>query len=191
MPSSHESEPRRQDAPPRGDDAAQPPSAPAPTPSGDETVERLRGEVAQLDDRWRRALADLDNYRKRSAAEVERRSGEARERLLSDWLEVVDSVERALRMRPGDSPEGEGLRPILQQMETLLQRHGLRRVGAVGEPFDPERHDAVGVRETDELPDRTIADVARSGWALGDRVLRPAQVLVARHRAGVGKAGAE
>lgn len=189
MPSSHESEQQRQGAPPRGDDPA--PQPPAPTPPGDEAVERLRGEVAQLDDRWRRALADLDNYRKRSAAEVERRSGEARERLLTDWLEVVDSVERALRMRPGDDTEDEGLRPVLQQMEALLQRHGLRRVGAVGEPFDPERHDAIGVRETDELPDRAIADVARSGWALGDRVLRPAQVLVARHPAGVGQSGAE
>ncbi|MDW5593129.1 nucleotide exchange factor GrpE [Conexibacter stalactiti] len=189
MPSSHESEQQGQGASPRGDDPA--PQPPEPTPPGDEAVERLRGEVAQLDDRWRRALADLDNYRKRSAAEVERRSGEARERLLTDWLEVVDSVERALRMRPGDSTEDEGLRPVLQQIETLLQRHGLRRVGAVGEPFDPERHDAIGVRETDELPDRAIAEVARSGWALGDRVLRPAQVLVARHPAGVGQSGAE
>ncbi len=160
-------------------------------PPGEEEFERLRGEVVQLEDRWRRALADLDNYRKRTAAEVERRSGETRERLLTDWLEVVDSVERALRMRPGDSPADDGLRPLLQQMETLLQRYGLSRVGTVGEPFDPERHDAIGVRETDELPDRAIADVARSGWALGDRVLRPAQVLVARHPAGVGQAGAE
>lgn len=189
MPSSHESERQRQGAPPPGDDPAPQPSA--PPPPGDDAVERLRGEVAQLDDRWRRALADLDNYRKRTAAEVERRSDEARERLLTDWLEVVDSVERALRMRPGGSSDDEGLRPVLQQMEALLQRHGLRRVGAVGEPFDPERHDAIGVRETDELPDRAVADVARSGWALGDRVLRPAQVLVARHPTGVGQSGAE
>lgn len=189
MPSSHESE--QQGPSPRGDAPPEPPvpAPPEPTPPGE--LERLRGEVTQLDDRWRRALADLDNYRKRTAAEVERRSGEARERLLTDWLEVVDSVERALRMRPGDSTEGEGLRPVLHQMETLLQRHGLRRVGAVGEPFDPERHDAIGVRDTDELPDRAIADVARSGWALGDRVLRPAQVLVARHPAGIGQSGAE
>lgn len=189
MPSSHESE-QQQGPPPRGDAPPQSPVPPPPEPPPGE-LERLRGEVAQLDDRWRRALADLDNYRKRTAAEVERRSGEARERLLTDWLEVVDSVERALRMRPGDGTEDEGLRPLLQQMETLLQRHGLSRVGAVGERFDPERHDAIGVRETDELPDRAVADVARSGWALGDRVLRPAQVLVARHPAGVGQSGAE
>jgi len=187
MPSSHESEQQRQSAPPR-DDA--PPQPPERTPPADDTIERLRREVAQLDDRWRRALADLDNYRKRTAAEVERRSGETRERLLTDWLEVVDSVERALRMGQGDGAENGALRPVLQQMETLLERHGLKRVGAVGEPFDPERHDAIGVRETDELPDRAVAEVARSGWALGDRVLRPAQVLVARHPAGVKQSGA-
>jgi molecular chaperone GrpE len=188
MPSSHESEQQPQGARPR-DDA--PPQAPERTPPDDDAIERLRGEVAQLDDRWRRALADLDNYRKRTAAEVERRSGEARERLLTDWLEVVDSVERALRMEQGDGAENSGLRAVLQQMETLLERHGLRRVGAVGEPFDPARHDAIGVRETDELPDRAVAEVTRSGWALGDRVLRPAQVLVARHPAGVAQPGAE
>ena len=65
-------------------------------------------------------------------------------------------------------------------MEAILARQGVTRLGAAGEPFDPERHEAVGVRSTADVPDRTIVDVARSGFALGDRVLRPAQVIVAR-----------
>jgi molecular chaperone GrpE len=139
----------------------------------------LEQELAQMEDRWKRALADLDNYRKRTARDTERRVEESREAQLREWLEVVDSLERALFMQPED-PVVEGLRAVLEQMEAVLARQGVRRMGAAGEPFDPERHEAVGVRPTTELPDRTVADVARSGFMLGDRVLRPAEVVVAR-----------
>jgi molecular chaperone GrpE len=139
----------------------------------------LAAELAQMEDRYKRALADLDNYRKRSARETERRIAEGREAQLRDWLEAVDSVERALLMEL-DSPVFEGLRGVLDQMEAILARQGVQRIGAVGEHFDPERHEAVGVRYTDEAPDRTVVDVARSGFALGDRILRPAEVIVSR-----------
>jgi molecular chaperone GrpE len=65
-------------------------------------------------------------------------------------------------------------------MEALLERQGLTRIGTAGESFDPERHEAIGVRITGDWPPNTIVEVARSGWAMGDRVLRPAQVVVAR-----------
>ena len=139
----------------------------------------LEAELAQMEDRWKRALADLDNYRKRTARDMERRIEESREAQLREWLEVVDSLERALFMQPED-PVVAGLRAVLEQMEAVLARQGVTRMGAAGEQFDPERHEAVGVRPTTELPDRTVADVARSGFMLGDRVLRPAEVVVAR-----------
>jgi len=135
---------------------------------------------AELEDRYRRALADLDNYRKRSLRLVDQRVAEQRESLLLDWLEVVDSVERALRMEPPDTPGAAGMRAVLDQIESLLARNGVTRVGARGERFDPERHEAVGVRPSDELPDQTIDEVVRSGFALGDRTLRPALAVVAR-----------
>jgi molecular chaperone GrpE len=149
-------------------------------------VAELEERYAQLDDRYKRALADLDNYRKRAAGEVDRRVAESREALLRDWLQAVDSVERALRMGSPDDPLFTGLRAVLEQMEGTLARQGLTRVGAPGEQFDPERHEAVDLRPTDEQPDRTVVDVARSGWATGDRVLRPAQVVVAREPAQAG-----
>jgi molecular chaperone GrpE len=139
----------------------------------------LEGELAQMEDRWKRALADLDNYRKRSARETERRIAESREAQLREWLEVVDSLERALFMQPED-PVVEGLRAVLEQMEAVLARQGVTRMGAAGEPFDPERHEAVGIRPTNEVPDRTVVEVARSGFNVGDQVLRPAEVVVAR-----------
>jgi molecular chaperone GrpE len=144
-------------------------------------VQELREQNAQLEDRYKRALADLDNYRKRTARETERRITEERDKLERDWLDAVDAVERALRMDVApENPVAEGLRQVLQQMEAILDRHGIRRIGAGGEQFDPERHEAISVVESDDLPDRTVMEVARSGFASGDRVIRPAQVVVSR-----------
>jgi molecular chaperone GrpE len=144
-------------------------------------VQELREQNAQLEDRYKRALADLDNYRKRVARDTERRIVDERDRIERDWLDAVDAVERALRMDVSpENPVAEGLRQVLEQMEAILDRHGIQRIGAAGEQFDPERHEAISVVETDDVPDRTVMEVARSGFAAGDRVIRPAQVVVAR-----------
>jgi molecular chaperone GrpE len=163
MPSSPESDVRTDEAPP---------------PEAQQERDH-EAELARMEDRYKRALADLDNYRKRSAREADRRVLESREALLRDWLEVLDSVERALRMAPED-PLLSGLRAVLDQMETILDRHGVRRIDAVGQPFDPERHEAVAAQESEDAPDRTVLESTRSGFATGDRVLRPAQVVVSR-----------
>jgi len=153
----------------------------APTATATAT-EDLEQRNAELEDRYKRALADLDNYRKRSAREIERRVLESTEVHARQWLEAIDSVERALNT-DGIDPENPlalGLRHVLEQMEAILERQGIRRVGEAGERFDPERHEAVAIRETNEVPDQTVVEVVRSGWAVSDRVLRPAQVVVAR-----------
>ena len=162
-------------------------SSPASEEDGGGRVEvperDLAAEVERLDDRYKRALADLDNFRKRSARETERRLSERTEAVLRDWLDALDSVERALRGTDADSPLAGGLRVVLDQMDAILERYGVRRLGAVGEPFDPERHEAVGVADaSDEIPDGTIAAIARSGFRIGDRVLRPAEVVVAQQQ---------
>lgn len=138
--------------------------------------EEEQGAHPADDERYLRALADLDNYRKRSAQEVERRVTEGTERLLLEWIEAVDSVDRALAMQPSD-----GLRGVLEQMEAILARQGVERIGAAGDRFDPALHEAISVQESDEAPDRTVLDVARSGYRHRGRVLRPAQVVVSRH----------
>ncbi len=139
--------------------------------------EECSEQLAQAEDRHRRALADLDNLRKRTAREIERRVQESRESLLREWLEALDSVERALLMTP-EGPVQDGLRSVLAQMEAILARNGVQRSGRPGEAFDPERHEAVAVRESEDVSDRTVLEVVRSGFAIGDRVLRPAQVIV-------------
>jgi molecular chaperone GrpE len=142
-------------------------------------VDEVRQELARMDDRHKRALADLDNYRKRSAREVERRVGEERERLLRDWLDVVDSLDRALAIN-----DDAGLRAVMDQMQSVLARHGAQRLAPVGERFDPEQHEAVATHATNEAEPGTVLEVARAGYRLGDRILRPAQVVVATAEGG-------
>jgi molecular chaperone GrpE len=152
----------------------------AAEPEAGPTVAELEARNADLENRYKRALADLDNYRKRAGREIERRVGEERERVALEWLTAVDSVERALQMGEPGNPLFQGLRAVLEQMEAILDRQGATRVGAPGDQFDPDLHEAVAVRSADDVPDRTILDVARSGYRLGDRVLRPAQVVVSQ-----------
>jgi molecular chaperone GrpE len=184
MPSSPESETGAGPAPSRSERAEQAPveggAALVPEPPDVEAVPAdPTGELARIEDLYKRALADLDNYRKRSAREVERRVLEVRASIVHDWLDAVDSVERAVQLEP-DGQCREGLQAILQQMEAVLARQGAERIGVPGEPFDPARHEAVAVREAQDVPDRTVVEVQRSGYGLGDRVIRPAQVAVAR-----------
>jgi molecular chaperone GrpE len=152
----------------------------APVSAGaDSGTDALNEELARIEDRYKRALADLDNYRKRASREVERRAAEVRESMIRDWLDVVDSVERAIQIEP-QGPCREGLQAVMQQIDSVLAREGVTRTGAPGEEFDPERHDAVATRAGDGTAPHTIVEVPRSGFALGDRVIRPAQVVVAR-----------
>ncbi|HEX4307991.1 MAG TPA: nucleotide exchange factor GrpE [Solirubrobacterales bacterium] len=141
------------------------------------TADQVREEQPppSEDERYLRARADLDNYRKRAAQEVERRVAERTERLLLEWIEAVDSVDRALGMAPSD-----GLRGVLEQMEAILARQGVERIGTRGDRFDPALHEAVAAEESDEVPEGSVTEVARSGYRRGERVLRPAQVVVSR-----------
>jgi molecular chaperone GrpE len=148
-----------------------------PAASQDQS-DAFNAELGALEDRYRRALADLDNFRKRAAREIERRVSESRQAALLDWLDVVDSIERALQMEDG-GPCAAGLQAVLEQTDSVLARQGAARIGGTGEQFDPHRHEAVAVQPSDSVPDRTILAVVRSGFALGDRVVRPAQVVVA------------
>src|SRR5262245_13761038 len=153
--------------------------------AGGEAPPELQTRLAEAEDRRLRALAELDNERKRFARDLERERTEARARALADWLEVVDSTERALAAfgERGGDPVMEGLVALAGQMEDVLRRQGVERVGIPGEPFDPRRHEAVGTMPADGVPPGSVAAVLRPGYAQDGRLVRPAQVVVA-HGAG-------
>jgi molecular chaperone GrpE len=159
------------------------PDAPA---AGDGERADLPAELAAAEERYLRARSDLDNYRKRADRELERRVQEQTDRILREWLEVADTVERALAWENGIAPDQAGLRAVREQIEAVLAREGVRPVGDAGERFDPERHEAVGVVVPSDREPGTIAEVVRTGYSTDDRLLRPAQVVVVGPAAGGG-----
>lgn len=140
---------------------------------------RLQQELEDLRDRSLRTLADYENYRKR----VERERTESRRyagfEVLRELLEVVDNLERAVAA-PGSVDElKQGVELILKQLHDLLRRSGVRPVPAVGEPFDPNMHEAVS-RDQDATVDRpTVTAEHQPGFWMHERLLRPAVVSVA------------
>jgi molecular chaperone GrpE len=144
-------------------------------------------DAAELEDRWRRALADLDNLRKRYARELSRERAAERDLVTAAFLPVLDTVDRALEHADADPASiVEGVRTLREQAMAVLSGLGYQREDAVAVPFDPARHEVVGVVETDgdQAAPGSVVAVLRPGYGNADRQLRPAAVTVAQQRSG-------
>src|SRR4029450_3738289 len=120
--------------------------------------------VAELEDRWGRGLGDLDNLRKRYARELERERAAERARVAAQWLPVLDDLDRALAPAGGaPGAIGEGVRAVREEALAALTRLGFPRYEEVGVPFDPNRHEAARVVESDEAPAGTVVEVLGRG----------------------------
>jgi len=136
---------------------------------------------AELEDRYRRALADLDNTRKRCAQQVSQAQAEARADVAREWLPVIDNLDRALAHASVEpSAIIDGIQAVRHQALAVLERLGFPRRDDNGAMFDPARHHAVGVRGDPDAKNGQIVEVMRPGYGEGDQQLRPAQVVVAR-----------
>ncbi len=135
-------------------------------------------------DKYVRAVADLENHRRRSKRDLEDAKADARTRVLKEMLPVVDNLERAVAH---GNDEGDavlaGVRLVLRQFTTALERCEVTPVNAEGQAFDPNLHEAIGQQESDAAPG-TIVSVLQKGYRLADRLLRPAMVVVAKPRSG-------
>jgi molecular chaperone GrpE len=137
-------------------------------------------QVADLEGRWLRAVAELDTMRRRMAQDAERQRAEERARVAAEWLPVLDNLELALKHADAESNAViEGVRAVRDQAVALLSRLGFPRYDDVGEEFDPARHEAVAVVRDAGAPPGTIVDVVRPGYGDDERQLRPASVVVA------------
>jgi|SRR5579871_1790492 len=157
--------------------------AEAPVESDAEKAARLEQEKKDLHDRLLRSAADFENYKKRSRREVEDAQARGREQLAKELLPVLDNFERALQaLASGGSVEqlGQGVKLVDKQLRAALEKFEIRSFDALGEPFDPGRHDAIQQEETAEHPPGTVARVFSRGYTIGQRLLRPAMVAVAR-----------
>jgi molecular chaperone GrpE len=147
----------------------------------DARVAGLQARVAEAEDQRLRALADLDNLRKRCAAQVERAEADASARISRQWLPVVDNLERALEHAAADPPTiVEGIQAVRQQALGVLASLGFPRTDDTGATFDPARHEAVATTYDPRVPPGTIVQVVRPGYGEPGRQLRPAQVVVAK-----------
>lgn len=166
-------------APPAGGDAAPAPDA------RDAEIEALRSQVAELNDRYIRAMAEMENVRRRSAEEVAKARKFALESFAEALIPVMDSLEMALKVETQTVESlREGTEATLRQLETAFDRNHLRAIDPAGERFDPNVHQAISMVPASQtnppVKPQHVASVLQRGYLIHERVLRPALVMVAQ-----------
>jgi molecular chaperone GrpE len=170
-------------APPVAEENGAPPTGPA------ETIEALNAENASLKDRLLRAMAEMENLRRRTEREVADAKTYGVTAFARDMLTVADNLARALDSLSDEARANadgplksliEGVELTTRDFTAALGRHGVKKLEPLGEKFDPNFHQAMFEAPNEELPAGTVAQVVQSGWRIGDRVLRPAMVGVSK-----------
>ncbi|HEX3054605.1 MAG TPA: nucleotide exchange factor GrpE [Gaiellaceae bacterium] len=136
--------------------------------------------AAEVDDRLLRLAADFDNYKKRAARERQEYVAFANERILKELLPILDDLERALSAaeQHEEAQLEEGVRLVHRSLASLLERQGVKEIATEGK-FDPHVHEALLAQPSEENEQGDVLDVIQKGYTLGDRVVRPARVIVA------------
>ena len=144
-----------------------------------EKMEALAKLVSDGNDKYLRLAAEYDNYRKRTTKEKENIYADAKADTIKSFLDVYDNLARgAAQLEDGDSHK-QGLEMIAKQFLAVLEKLGVTEIEALGQPFDPEKHNAVMHIEDESLDENTVVEVLQQGFMLGDKVLRFAIVKVA------------
>ncbi len=150
--------------------------------SAAETDAKLEAERARSGELYKElqyARAEIENVRKRAERIAAERLSSGRRTLLGSFLPVLDNLRRALAYDDSESLRG-GLQATLRGFDALLAGAGVRPLDVVGKPFDPRFAEAIATRESDDVDDGTVLEEAAPGYLLGDELLRPAQVVVAK-----------
>jgi molecular chaperone GrpE len=162
-----------------------PPSDEAPVPpTPEERIAALEAEKADLKDRMLRIAADFDNWKKRARKDQADGESRAKETVLRDLLEVTDNLERATaswgRSKETDAKSiKDGVELVLRQFHSKLERYQVKSVESVGKPFDPRFHEAISQAPTADAQPGSVLQELQKGYLIGDRLLRPAMVVVA------------
>jgi molecular chaperone GrpE len=144
-------------------------------------VDQLQNEIASLKDQLLRLTAEFQNYKRRSDAEKDTIRRYAAESVGEDLLPVLDNFERTIRFieaGAGRDKTVEGLKAVDRQFRNVLEQKGIKRIDALGKPFDPEQHEALGMVQNFEYPSNTVAEEVEPGYVMYDRILRPSKVRV-------------
>jgi len=147
-------------------------------------LEQLKKEAAEFKDKYQRALAEAENARKRLQKERQELIQYALQNVLVDFLIPIDHLENALQFTQQASPEVKhwalGFQMILNQFKDVLSNNGVTGFESVGKHFDPHRHEAIETEVTTEVAPGTIVQETLKGYKMGDRIIRPARVKVAK-----------
>ena len=148
-------------------------------------LEALREQVAANHDRYLRAVAELENVRRRAARDVENARRYGLERLAQALLPVLDSLEAGLASAEQASAESllDGKRATIRLLNAALEQVGIKELDPHGEPFDPAMHEAMAVAPSDDAEPGTVLEVFQKGYSIHDRLLRAARVVVAKEPA--------
>ncbi|WP_437306911.1 nucleotide exchange factor GrpE [Sorangium sp. So ce388] len=160
---------------------AEPAEQRAATP--EDKLGEVQAEAARMREQLLRTAADFDNFRKRSRREVEEAQRRGRESILKDLLPVFDNLERAAshaENAPDVKSVAEGVRIVAKQFVDTLERMGIKRIAAVGKPFDPSVHEAIQQIESTEHPAGVVIAEVQPGYMLGDYLIRAAMVVVSK-----------
>jgi molecular chaperone GrpE len=145
----------------------------------DEQVEQHEDAAAEVDDRLLRLAADFENYKKRAARERDEYVTFANERLIKELLPVLDDLERALQAATEheEAQLEEGVELVHRSLASLLARNGVKEISTEGK-FDPHVHEALLSQPSEDAEQGSVIDVVQKGYTIGDRVVRPARVIV-------------
>lgn len=133
-------------------------------------------------DGWQRAIAEFSNYKKRVERDREMNQQTQVGAIVKRYLEIADDLERALKTRPqeGDGASwANGVDLIYRKLSTIFDSQGIKPMNAIGQPFDPNLHEAIGHLDSADIPSGHVAEVVQTGYFIGERVLRPALVRIA------------
>ncbi len=136
-------------------------------------------EYDELDDRYKRILAEFENFKKRSNKEREGLYNTILSDVIEVILPVIDNLENAAKIETKDEEYKKGVELVLKQFKDVLESKGIKEIKAVGETFDPELHEAVSSIQDDNLGVQEIAQEYRKGYKIGNRVIRHSMVVVA------------
>jgi len=160
------------------------------SPGGE--LETAKARAAENWDKYVRLQAEFENYKRRMHKEQSDSLKYAQLPVLREMVGILDNFERAVEhARANPSPELEGIVSgidmVVQQMVSAFEKFGMTRIKALGEVFDPTLHEAMSIRETEEVPENQVVDEFQPGYVLHDRVVRPAMVVVSKKPAGAGE----
>lgn len=141
--------------------------------------EKLKAENADLRDKYLRLLAEFDNYRKRSVKERQEIYPDATAKAVEAFLPLADNFERAANAESSDEKYKAGVMMIYDQLTIAFKKLGVEEISRVGEQFDPSLESAVSHIEDENLGENTVAQVYQKGYRLGDKIIRPATVVIA------------